>query len=99
VPPNPQHLLDTLTTEPLDQQPEQITVSQAPVDVDLSTKIWSALQSPLRPSAYFLVTTVFLEVTETFPAGPEVQKAVVGVGPGVGPGPALDVLSTPGGAP
>jgi len=99
VPANPQHLLDTLTTEALDQQPEQITIAQALVDVDLSTKIWSALQSPLRPSAYFLVTTVFLEVTETFPTGPEVQRAVVGVRPDVGPGPALDILSTPGGAP
>lgn len=99
VPANPQHLLDTLTTEALDQQPEQITISQAPVDVDLSTKIWSALQSPLRPSAYFLVTTVFLEVTETFPVGPEVQRAVVGVRPGVGPGPVLDTLSTPAGPP
>jgi len=99
VPPVPQHLLDTLPTEALDQQPEQITVSQAPVDVDLSTKIWSALQSPLRPAAYFLVTTVFLEVTETYPAAPEVAKAVVGVRQGVGPGAALDTLSTTGAAP
>jgi hypothetical protein len=99
VPATPVRLLDTLTTEALDQQPEQITVSQAPVDVDLSTKIWSALQSPLRPAAYFLVTTVFLEVTETFTTGPEVQRAMVGVRPDVGAGTALDTLPTPGGSP
>jgi len=84
VPQPPTRLLDSLTAEPLDdpaQQPEQITVSQAPVDVDLSTKIWSALQSPMRPCAHFLVTTVFLDVEETFPPGKETVKVRVGVRP------------------
>ena len=100
APPNPlQQLLDNLSAEPLATQIEQITVSQAPVDVDLSTKIWSALQSPLRPAAYFLVTTVFLDVEETYAAGPAVQKAVVGVAPSIEPGAVLDTLSTTGGPP
>jgi hypothetical protein len=84
-PAQPQKLLESLTAEPLDQQLTQITVTQAPVDVDLSTKIWSALQSPLRPSAHFLVTTVILDVDETLPAPREVTKVVVGARPDTGP--------------
>ena len=60
VPPVPTNLMDTLTAEPLDKQTDSITISQQPVDIDLSTKLWSALQSPLRPTAFYLVTTVFL---------------------------------------
>jgi hypothetical protein len=84
VPLNPTKILDLLTTEQLHdpaEQPEQITISQQPVDLDLSTKIWSAFQSPLRPSAYFLVTTVFLEVDETLPAPVAVDEVSVGVRP------------------
>ncbi|GAA2753189.1 DUF4255 domain-containing protein [Kitasatospora cinereorecta] len=84
VPDPPNRPLDRLTAEPLDdpaRQPEQITVSQAPVDVDLSTKIWSALQSPMRPCAHFLVTTVFLDTGDSYPAAKDVGKARVGVRP------------------
>ncbi|MDD7942422.1 Pvc16 family protein [Actinomycetospora lutea] len=82
VPPDPpQRLLDALPGEPLDQQLTQITVTQLPADVDLSTKLWSALQSPMRPAAHFLVTTVILDVEETIPAGPDVDRVVVGVRP------------------
>jgi Pvc16 N-terminal domain len=84
VPGPPTALLDTLTKEPLHdpaRQPEQITVSQAAVDIDLSTKVWSALQSPMRPCAHFLVTTVFLDVGDTYPAGPDVDAVQVGVRP------------------
>jgi hypothetical protein len=104
VPATPTTILDTLTTEPLHdpaRQPEQITVSQAPVDIDLSTKIWSALQSPMRPCAHFLVTTVFLDVGETYAAGPGVDTVQVGVRPD--PAPATTVPDgdtiTVGGAP
>ena len=88
VPDPPTTLIDTLTTEPLHdpaRQPEQITVSQAPVDIDLSTKIWSALQSPMRPCAHFLVTTVFLDVGDTYPAGPDVDAVQIGVRPDPAP--------------
>jgi hypothetical protein len=84
VPPSPSKLMDTLTKEPLQDpvnQPESITISQQPVDIDQSTKIWSALQSPHRPSAFYLVTTVFLDTGETFPDGKPVEDAVVAVRP------------------
>lgn len=99
VPVNPTRILDLLTTELLHdpaQQPEQITISQEPLDLDLSTRIWSAFQSPLRPSAYFLVTTVFLEVDETLPPPVPVDEVHIGVRPdasGAAPQPA-DILST-----
>jgi hypothetical protein len=92
VPPNPTRLIDTLTAEPLGDptgQPEQITVSFAPVDVDLSTKIWSALQSPMRPTVYFLATTVFLDVGEKFPPASTVQEAHLAVRPEPDPTSAL----------
>jgi Pvc16 N-terminal domain len=97
VPSPPTSLLDTLTTEPLHdraRQPEQITVSQAPVDVDLSTKVWSALQSPMRPSAHFLVTTVFLDVGDTYPEGSDVDAVQVGVRPDPTPDTTLPVDDT-----
>jgi len=60
--PNPAtKFMDKLSKEPLDQQFESITVSQQPVDIDMSTKLWSALQSPARPCTFYLVTTVFLD--------------------------------------
>ncbi len=84
VPNPPVTLMDSLTAEPLDdpaRQPEQITISQAPVDIDMSTKLWSALQAPLRPCAYFLVTTVFLDLDEVFPAVQPVDEVAVAVVP------------------
>lgn len=98
IPVTPTRLLDTFTAEPLSNstsQPEQITLSQAPVDVDYSTKIWSALQSPLRPSAFFLATTVFLDPGETFPAPPIVAEVDVGIRPDPDPAAtgALDILA------
>ncbi|MGC0334604.1 hypothetical protein RKD23_007594 [Streptomyces sp. SAI-170] len=83
APEPPTRLLDRLTAEPLhlpESQPQRITVSQAPVDVDLSTKIWSSLQSPMRPCAHFLVTTVFLDLGDS-PTVKDVTKAQVGVRP------------------
>jgi hypothetical protein len=64
VPDPPAKLMESLTAEPLDEQPESITITQQAVDIDLSTKLWSAFQSPLRPAAFYLVTTVFLETDE-----------------------------------
>lgn len=89
VPPAPTKLMDTLTTEPLADkanQPESITISQQALDIDVSTKIWSALQSPMRPCAFYLVTTVFLDTGEAFPDGPEVQKIVIAARPNAQPG-------------
>jgi hypothetical protein len=73
IPPTPTKLMDSLTGEPLadpNNQPESITISQQAVDIDMSTKLWSALQSPLRPCAHYLVTTMFLDTGETFGAAP-----------------------------
>ncbi len=94
VPPAPTKLMEELTGEPLHDpanQPESITVSQQPIDVDQSTKIWSALQSPLRPCAFYLVTTVFLDTGEMFEAGEDVETVVVAVRPTADPAaPAVD---------
>lgn len=73
VPIAPMKLMESLTTEPLDKQLESITIAQQPVDIDLSTKLWSALQSPLRPSAFYLATTVFLATDEQPVVGVEVD--------------------------
>jgi hypothetical protein len=80
IPPAPTKLMETLTAEPLhdpSNQPESITVSQQAFDVDMSTKVWSALQSPMRPCAYYLVTTVFLDTGEAIPPPKEVDSVVV----------------------
>jgi hypothetical protein len=80
--------MDQLTGEPLHDpanQPESITISQQPVDVDMSTKMWSALQSPLRPAAFYLVTTVFLDTGDEFPPAGEVESVVVAARPSVDP--------------
>jgi hypothetical protein len=80
IPSSPSKLLDRLTAEPLHDpanQPESITVSQEGFDIDLSTKLWSAFQSPMRPSAYYLVTTVFLDTGESFPAAKTVDSVVI----------------------
>jgi hypothetical protein len=100
VPQSPTKITDLVHSERLfdpAEQPEQITITQQQVDLDLSTRIWSAFQSPMRPSAYFLVTTVFLEVDETLPAPATVTAVAVGVRPDVGRGVphADDVMRTP----
>lgn len=80
IPPNPTKLMDTLTTEQLNDpvnQPESIAISQHAFDMDLSTKLWSAFQSPMRPCAHYLVTTVFLDVPETFAAPTPVDSVAV----------------------
>jgi hypothetical protein len=97
IPPMPTKLLDTLTNEPLQDpanQPESITISQTPVDIDQSTKIWSALQSPHRPCAFYLVTTVFLDTGDSYAAGKPVDEAHLFVGPNADP-----ALPAPGAVP
>lgn len=77
IPPSPSKLVDSLPGEPLDDpanQPESITISRQALDIDMSTKLWSALHSPLRPCAFYLVTTVFLDTGEIYPAGKAVKK-------------------------
>jgi Pvc16 N-terminal domain len=77
-------LMDKVTGEPLDDpahQPESITISQQPVDIDHSTKIWSALQSPHRPCAFYLVTTVFLDTGGEPKVGKEVERAQIFIRP------------------
>ncbi len=93
IPPVPTKLMDSLTGEPLadpNNQPESITISQQAVDIDMSTKLWSAMQSPIRPCAYYLVTTVFLDTGETFPAGADVENIVVARRPMTDPATPID---------
>lgn len=88
VPAMPTKLMDTLTREPLKDpanQPESITISQQPIDIDHSTKIWSALQSPHRPCAFYLVTTVFLDTGEDDVVGEAVKEARIFVSPSAEP--------------
>jgi hypothetical protein len=100
VPGTPARITDLIPDEQLQdpaEQPEQITITQQPVDLDLSTRVWSAFQSPLRPSAYFLVTTVFLDVDEVLPEMEDVEALQIGVRPDVSGGApdASDVVTTP----
>lgn len=84
VPANPARMTDLLGKAQLDNadvQPESITISQQALDLDLSTKLWSALQSPLRPSAFYLVTTVFLDVDEQFEPAGDVDAIVISARP------------------
>lgn len=93
APPAATKLIEMLTGEPLDKpanQLESITVSQQPLDVDLSTKIWSALQSPLRPCAFYLVTTVFLDTGERPAEGKTVSKVGIAARPRADPGPSRE---------
>jgi Pvc16 N-terminal domain len=99
IPSPPTKLMDSLTGEPLadpNNQPESITITQQAVDIDMSTKLWSALQSPIRPCAYYLVTTVFLDVGETFPADSTVDHLVLAARPVADPAanPANDDIVT-----
>ncbi len=80
IPNPPIKLMDSLTGEPLADpvnQPESITITQQAIDIDMSTKLWSALQSPIRPCAHYLVTTVFLDTGEVFPVAPAVDHLVI----------------------
>jgi hypothetical protein len=45
----------------LADQVESLTITSEALDIDAITKIWTAIQSPYRPSAGILVTTVILE--------------------------------------
>ena len=85
VPPAPTTLMESLTAEPLDKQPESISIAQQTVDIDLSTKIWSALQSPLRPSAFYLATAVFLATDDPEVTAEEVTKIRLFASPNVAP--------------
>lgn len=88
IPPNPTKLMERLTSEPLANpanHPEQIKISQHPLDIDMSTKLWSALQAPIRPSAYYLVTTTFLETDDSQPDGPPVADVVIAGRPNANP--------------
>ncbi len=49
------------TRSGLAEQLESLTISLQSLDVDALTKLWTAVQSPLRPSAGYLVTTVLLD--------------------------------------
>ena len=99
IPAPPTKLMDSLTGEPLadpNNQPESITITQQAVDIDMSTKLWSALQSPIRPCAYYQVTTVFLDVGDTFPAAPLTDHLVIAERPVADPAadPAGDDVTT-----
>ncbi|NYT32041.1 DUF4255 domain-containing protein [Rhizobium sp. WYCCWR 11128] len=88
VPANPTKLLETLTAEPLHDpasQPEQITISQEPYDLDRSTKLWSALQAPLRPTALFQVTSLFLDIPQQFQLMPDVEAVGLRLRPNANP--------------
>lgn len=85
VPNPPSKLMESLTAEPLDEQLESITITQQAVDIDLSTKLWSALQSPLRPCALYLVTTVFLATDEEPIVGEPVARIRLFQRPNVAP--------------
>jgi Pvc16 N-terminal domain len=84
VPPAPTRITERLPLAPLAdaaQQLEQLAIAQSPMDIDVSTKLWSALQSPLRPTALFTVTTLFLNVDENFPATKPVETVAVAAVP------------------
>jgi hypothetical protein len=86
IPPTPTRLSEMIPGEKLDDpllQPESITISQQPLDIDMSTKLWSALHSPLRPCAFYLVTTVFLDTDEVYPAGKPAETITVSDRPSV----------------
>lgn len=93
TPANPSAVSELVGTEKLGDpasQPESLTIAPSPLDIDLSTKLWSALQAPIRPCAYYLVTTLFLESDAPLAAGPLVKDVGIDVG-------AEDVMGTPGG--
>lgn len=80
--------MDGMYDEPLwnqGQHPEAIKISQHPLDIDMSTKLWSALQAPIRPSAYYLVTTTFLDTQASLPEGPPVTVMTIAGRPNANP--------------
>ena len=77
APPHPTEVSELVSKEKLGDpasQPESLTITLQALDVDISTKLWSALQAPIRPCAYYLVTTVFLESDAQPPVGPLVKE-------------------------
>jgi hypothetical protein len=74
APPANAPLMAKLTTEKLWEQYEQITLSQQALDADSLSRLWTAFQSPFRPSAGITATTVFLDIEENFPVGPVVKE-------------------------
>jgi hypothetical protein len=58
---NPDASKQAVARSRLADQIESLTISAQSLDLDAITKIWTATQSPYRPSAGILVTTVFLE--------------------------------------
>jgi hypothetical protein len=88
IPANPTSMMQRLTAEPLAdprQHPERIKLSQHPLDIDMSTKLWSAMQSPIRPSAYYLVTTTFLDTDDSQPDGPLTTDVTIAARPSANP--------------
>lgn len=84
----PQRIVDRLPDAPLATKPpqfESIALAQSPLDLDASTKLWSALHSPLRPCAHFVVTTVFLAVEEDLPEPATVASVRLTARPTTGP--------------
>ncbi len=63
--------------EALADQFERLTVTPQALDVDTVTKIWTATQSPYRPSVGYLVTTVFLE--DRLPARESLPVTAAGI--------------------
>lgn len=88
VPPPPAPLMARLASEKLWEQYEQITLSQLSLDADTLSRLWTAFQSPFRPSAGILATTVFLDTEEEFPAPPSVDTVTIGARPSLDQGPA-----------
>jgi len=67
-----------LAGEGLADQIESLTITPETLDIDAVTKIWNAAQAPYRPSAGYLVTTVFLE-DERPASAPLPVTAAVGI--------------------
>ncbi len=78
---NANPLRKILAGEGLASQIERLTITPETLDVDAATKIWNAAQSPYRPSAGYLVTTVFLEdarpATQPLPISASAGLAIV----------------------
>jgi hypothetical protein len=75
---NANPLRKILAGENLAEQIESLTITPETLDIDAVTKIWNAAQAPYRPSAGYLVTTVFLE--DERPASPPLPvTAAVGI--------------------
>ncbi|MGG7566520.1 DUF4255 domain-containing protein [Rhodovulum sp. DZ06] len=102
APPPGASFMNGMYAEPLADpaaQPQEMTISQQAVDVDLSTKLWSALQSPLRPCAFFLVTAIYLQSDDAYPGGKAVDTVRTTVRPAADPDhPAGETAETTGGA-